>query len=171
MEDNINYLRLFREKKNEIHTHEEIKEAFEDSFVMCFDFNEKRTITSRSKLFTGIWEINPDAIITECDLCVMSAEPKAYRKQFLVINKNGAKEMSNSIYKLIEESGVVSSAYCFFSEKKAGLKRCYRTIFDEVKHSLVYKANLIIDGSDLLLSIRHQSQADHKARKSEALEK
>ena len=130
---------LYKQKKAEVHTPAEIKSAFEESFAICFDFNENRTPTTRSSMFTSIWMLNPDAFIVECDLCVMSTEPKAHRDQFLLINRNGTKESANEILRLMEESDSITSAYCFFSEKKAGIKGCYCRVFGNDKPSVVKK--------------------------------
>ncbi len=166
MENKKSPILIYREKKNEMHTPEEIKAAFEDSFVICFNI-ESDVARGKISLFTSIWELNPSVLITETDLCVMRTEPVAVRDQFLLVNKNGSKEISNKIVKLIEESGIVQSAYCFLSEKKAGIKGCYRVMFDSKKASPLYKGNLILDGSNLLLTVRHMNKADREAVKSQ----
>lgn len=160
-------LKLYREKKNEIHTPKEIKEAFDTSFAMCFevDRGSAESIHTKRKLFGDIWTLNPDAIITEADLCVMSTESTVLRDQFLLINKNGTNNITNEIAKLIEESGIIPSLYCFFSEKKAGIKGCYRRVFGDDKPSIVKKGNLLIDGDKLLLTARHMTKADREKLK------
>ena len=162
-------LKTYREKKNEVHNPEEVKEAFDASFAMCFEIDRgsAENIHTKRKLFGDIWTVNPDAIITEADLCVMSTEPTVMRDQFLFINKNGTKDATNEIAKLIEESGIITSVYCFFSEKKAGIKGCYRRVFGEDKPSVVKKSNLLIDGDKLLVTVRVQTKADREAIKAE----
>ena len=162
-------LKTYREKKNEVHIPEEVKEAFDASFAMCFEIDRgsAENIHTKRKLFGDIWTVNPDAIITEADLCVMSTEPTVMRDQFLFINKNGTKDATNEIAKLIEESGIITSVYCFFSEKKAGIKGCYRRVFGEDKPSVVKKGNLLIDGDKLLVTVRVQTKADREAIKAE----
>ena len=154
-------LKTYREKKNEVHTSEEIKEAFDTSFAMCFevDRGSAESIHTKRKLFGDIWTLNPDVIITEADLCVMSTESTVMRDQFLLINKNGTKDSINEIAKLIEESGIIASVYCFFSKKKAGIKGCYRRVFGEDKPSVVKKGNLLIDGDKLLVTVRVQTKS------------
>ena len=162
-------LKTYREKKNEVHIPEEVKEAFDASFAMCFEIDRgsAENIHTKRKLFGDIWTVNPDAIITEADLCVMSTEPTVMRDQFLFINKNGTKDATNEIAKLIEESGIITSVYCFFSEKKAGIKGCYRRVFGEDKPSVVKKGNLLIDGDKLIVTVRVQTKADREAIKAE----
>ena len=162
-------LKLYREKKNEIHTPKEIKEAFDTSFAMCFevDRGSAESIHTKRKLFGDIWALNPDAIITEADLCVMSTESTVMRDQSLLINKNGTNDTTNEIAKLIEKSGIIPSVYCFFSEKKAGIKGCYHRVFGDDKASIVKKGNLLIDGDKLLLTVRVQTKVDREAIKAE----
>ena len=162
-------LKIYREKKNEVHTPEEIKEAFDTSFAMCFvvDRGSAESIHTKRKLFGEIWTLNPDVIIAEAELCVMSTESTVMRDQFLLINKNGTKDTTNDIAKLIEESGIITSVYCFFSEKKASIKGCYRRVFGDDKPSIVKKGNLLIDGDKLLLTVRMQTKADREAIKAE----
>lgn len=154
MENKKAPIQLYKEKKAEVHTHEEIKEAFDGNFAICFGFNEKRQISSKMTLFTKIWLQNPDAIITECDLCELTIEPKAYHNNYLIINKNGSRDASGAIAKLIGESGVVTSAYCFFSEKQAGVKSCYELTFENQERSPTYSANILSDGKHLLITAR-----------------
>lgn len=165
-------LKTYREKKNEVHTPEEIKEAFDTSFAICFEIDRgsAENIHTKRKLFGDIWTVNPDAIITEADLCVMSTEPTVLRDQFLFINKNGTKDSTNEIAKLIEESGIITSVYCFFSEKRAGIKGCYRRVFGEDKPSIIKKGNLLIDGDKFLVTVRVQTKADREKLKEEKKE-
>ena len=72
----------------------------------------------------------------------MSTEPTVMRDQFLFMNKNATKDSTNEIAKLIEESRIITAVYCFFSEKKAGIKGCYCRVFGEDKPSVVKKGNL-----------------------------
>lgn len=162
-------LKTYREKKNAIYTPEEIKAAFDASFAMCFetDRGSAESIHTKRKLFGDIWTLNPDAIITEADLCVMSTESTVMRDQSLLINKNGTNDTTNEIAKLIEKSGIIPSVYCFFSEKRAGIKGCYRRVFGDDKPSIVKKGNLLIDGDKLLVTVRVQTKADREAIKAE----
>lgn len=63
MEEKKSYRAIFKEKMAEVHTREEIKLAFEDSFAACFALAEDRAPGAKTRLFGRIWEINPDAIL------------------------------------------------------------------------------------------------------------
>ena len=154
--------KIYIAKNAEVHTTAEVLSAFEDSAVFVFALSEDRTVFSKTHLLGGIWMINPDTIITEADLCVMSVEPTAHRKQFLVIDKNGNEETRNRILDLIEKSGVVPCCYVAFKEKKNGIKRCFLKRFDKT-NALLKKMNLLFDGEDWLVTVRHFSKADRKA--------
>ena len=156
--------KIYMVKKNEVHTHEEILTAFEDNTAIVFELSRERTPSARSNLFGGIWQINPEVIITEADLCVMSVEATAHRKQILVIDKGGDKDTGNRILDLMYKSGVVPSCYVSFKEKKYEIKRCILQRFNN-KTTVVKKMNLLVDGNDLLVTVRHLSQADHDTRK------
>ena len=154
---------LYMEKRKEVHTPEEFLAAFEDNTAIVFELSRERTPSAKSNLFGGIWQINPEAIITEADLCVMSVEATAHRKQILVIDKGGDKDTGNRILDLMYKSGVVPSCYVTFKEKKNDIKRCILQKFDH-KTTVVNKINLLVDGNDLLVTVRHLSQADHDAK-------
>ena len=156
--------KIYMEKKSEVHTHEEILAAFEDNTAIVFELSHERTPSTKSNLFGGIWQINPETIITEADLCVMSVESTAHRKQILIIDKGGDKDTGNRILDLMYKSGVVPSCYVTFKEKKNGIKRCILQKFN-YKTTVVKKMNLLVDGNDLLVTVRHLSRADHDTRK------
>ena len=156
--------KIYMEKKSEVHTHEEILAAFEDNTAIVFELSRERTPSAKSNLFGGIWQINPEAIITEADLCVMSVESTAHRKQILIIDKGGDKDTGNRILDLMYKSSVVPSCYVTFKKKKNGIKRCILQKFDN-KTTVVKQINLLVDGKNLLVTVRHLSQADHDTRK------
>jgi hypothetical protein len=154
------------EKRKEVHAPEEFLAAFEDNTATVFELKKERNPSDKRNLFAGTWEINPEALIYEdCDLCVMSVESTAHRKQILVIDKGGDEETGNRILDLIYKSGVVPCCYVTFKEKKNGIKRCILQKFDN-KTTVVKKMNLIIDGGNLLVTIRHLSQADHEKKEN-----
>lgn len=146
----------YREKKDVVYSKVEIKNAFETSFAICFGLDQSDSMKERGKykLFSQIFDINSDVIITQADLCVLFGMPTALRNQFLIINKNATKETNNELVALIENSEVVTSAYCFFSEKKEGIKGCYYRVFASEKPFIIRKGNLLIDGDSLLLTVR-----------------
>ena len=158
--------KIYMEKKDIVHTHDEIFAAFEDNTVICFRISRFGTPSTKANLFGGIWQINPEAIIVEADLCVMSTEPTAHRKQILVIDKGGDKDTGNRILDMMYKSGVVPCCYVSFKEKKNGIKRCILQKFDN-KTTVVKKMNLLVDYGNLLVTIRHLSQTDHDATKEE----
>ena len=156
-----NYRAIFRQKKDEVHSREEIKLAFEDSFAVCFTLVEDHTPGARMQLFGKIWEINPDTIITEADLFVVQSDPVAAMDQYLVISKNGTKETNALLAQCLEESGFITSPWYIKSEKHGGIKTCYRFASETQQKAVVHKANLLIDGDNLLLTVRHLSSTDH----------
>lgn len=159
--------KIYMEKKNIVHTSEEILAAFEDNTAIVFELKKERNPSDKRNLFAGIWEINPEALISEdCDLCVMSIEPTAHDKQILVIDKGGDKDTGNRILDMMYKSGVVPCCYVTFKEKKNGIKRCILQKFDN-KTTVVKKMNLLVDYGNLLVTIRHLSQADHDTMKEE----
>lgn len=161
MEEKKSYRAIFKEKMAEVHTHEEIKLAFEDSFAVCFTLVEDHTPGARMQLFGKIWDINPDAIITEADLFVVQSDPVAAMDQYLVISKNGTKESNARLAQYLEESGFITSPWYIQSKKQGGIKTCYQYVLGSDKPAVLHKANLLIDGDDLLLTVRHLSSNDH----------
>lgn len=167
MEEKKSYRAIFRQKKDEVHTPEEIKLAFEDSFAVCFALVEDHTPGARMQLFGKIWEINPDTIITEADLFVVQSDPVATKDQYLVICKNGTKETNALLSQCLEESGIITSPWYIQSKKHGGIKTCYWFASETQQKTVVHKANLLIDGDNLLLTVRHLSTADHVRMKAE----
>ena len=159
--DQKDYRAIFRHKKDEVHTREELLQAFDSSFCACFALSEDCAPGARMQLFGKIWDINPDTIITEADLFVVQPDPVAARKQYLVISKNGTRECNALLAQCLEESGVITSPWYIQSKKQGGIKTCYRFISETQQKAVVHKANLLIDGDNLLLTVRHLSSTDH----------
>lgn len=159
--DQKDYRAIFRHKKDEVHTHEEILQAFDSSFCACFALSEDCAPGARMQLFGKIWEINPNAIITEADLFAVQSDPVAAANQYLVISKNGTKETNALLARCLEESGIITSPWYIQSKKHGGIKTCYRYVSESDKSTVLHKANLLLDGDDLLLSVRHLSSNDH----------
>lgn len=166
MEEQKSYRAIFRQKKDEVHTPEEIIQAFDISFAACFALVEDRAPGARMQLFGKIWEINPDAIITEADLFVVQSDSVAEKDQYLMISRNGTRESNAFLAQCLEESGVITSPWYIQSKKHGGIKTCYRFTSETQQKAVVHKANLLIDGDDLLLSVRHLSSADHTRMKA-----
>ena len=156
----------YMEKKDIRYTPEEILAAFEDNTAVVFELSREIAPFAKANLFGGIWIINPEAIITEADLCVMNTEPTAHRKQILVIDKGGDKNTGNRILDMMYKSGVVTCCHVTFKKKKNGIKCCILQKFD-YKTTVVKKMNLLVDYGNLLVTVRHLSQADHDAMKEE----
>lgn len=121
------------------------------------------------RLFGKIWDINPDAIITEADFFLVQSDPVATKDQHLVIYKNGTQESKALLAQCLEESKVITSPWYIQSKKHGGIKTCYRYVMGSDKPAILHKANLLTDRDDLLLTLRHLSSADH-ARMKAALE-
>ena len=167
MEEKNSYRAIFRQKKDEIHTSEEILQAFDNSFCACFALVEDRDPTAKSRLFGMIWDIHPDAIIAEADLFVVQPEPVAAKGQYLMISKNGTPEINDLLAQRIEASGAITSTWYIRSQKQGGIKTCCQYVLESDKPAVIHKANLLIDGDNLLLSIRHLSTADRTRMKSD----
>ena len=159
MENKKSPLLVYREKMEEVHTPEEIKAAFDDSFyAVCFNY-DRGHVGAKHELFAAIWEVNPDVIITEADLCIMADAPVVWRDQLLLIDKNGNKETANTIAKFMAESGIISYEYRVVNE--ADIKVCFGTVDVKKKSPIVrFKGNLLVDGDKLLLTARHMNKAD-----------
>lgn len=165
MEEKKSYRAIFKEKLAAVHTHEEILQAFDSSFCVCFTLVKDQAHTGRMSLFGKLWEINPDAIIAETDLFVAHPEPVTARKQYLLICKNGTKESNALLAQHLEESGVVTAPWYIKSKKCGGIKTCFCFTSNAQQKAVVYKANLLLDGDNLLLTVRHLSNADYAQMK------
>ena len=146
------FLATYREKMKEPHTQEEIARAFDEGFALCFAVR-KSAAPTKAKLITAICEVAPDVIVTTADLCSFGVEPTIARDQLLLIH-NGDKETANKLVAFLEQSGAVDSALVVMSEKKNGIKRCYRYVVGNDEPAPIKKANLLIDGDKLLLTVR-----------------
>ena len=162
-----NYRTIFRQKKDEVHTAEEIASAFDSSFSACFALAENRTLGAKMQLFGDIWDINPEAIITEASLFMVQSDLVVATNHYLVVSKNGTKETNILLSRCLEESGVITSPWYIQSKKHGGIKTCYRFVSETQQKAVVHKANLLIDGDNLLLTVRHLSSADHRRIKAE----
>ena len=164
METKKTPLLVYREKMAEVHTPEEIKAAFDEShYAVCFNYDRGHG-GAKHALFAAIWEVNPDVIIAEADLCIMAVEPVVWRDQLLLIDKNGNKETANTIAKFMAESGIISYEYRFVN--KSGVKVCLPPGKNR-KPSALFKGNLLIDGDKLLLTARHMNKAYREKLKEE----
>ena len=164
MENKKSPLLIYREKMEKLHSPEAIKEAFDDSFyAVCFNY-DRGYGRAKYALFAAIWEVNPDVIITETDLCIMAVEPIVWRDQLLLIDKNGNKETANTIAKFMAESGIISYEYRIVNE--SDIKVCFGSV-DVKKESPIirFKGNLLVDGDKFILTARHMNKADREKLK------
>ena len=166
MENKKSPLLIYKEKMAEVHTPEEVKAAFDQSiYSVCFNY-DRGHVGAKHELFAAIWEVNPDVIITEADLCIMAVEPVVWRDQLLLIDKNGNKETANTIAKFMAESGIISYEYRVVNE--ADIKVCFGTVDVKKESPIVrFKGNLLVDGDKLMLTARHMNKTDRERLKEE----
>ena len=161
----MNNIKLYREKKNIVHTPDEILSAFNESqYSVCFNINEgSEALIQKRVLFSKIYEANPDVIIVNADLCILAREPVVMYDQLLLINKNGTMEIANEIAKLMAESGIVSYEYRVVED--CGIKICFGSI--DIKDSPIhrFKGTLLTDGEKPLLLSRHMTKAERDCLK------
>ena len=152
--------KIYMEKKNEVHTPEEILAAFDESYYsVCFNIERNGDLIEKKRtLFAKIYETNPDVIITDADLCILAREPVVMYDQLLLINKNGTMKIANEIAKLMAESGIISYEYRVVEE--CGIKICFGSI--DIKDSPIhrFKGTLLTDGEKPLLLSRHMTKAE-----------
>lgn len=161
---------LYMEKKSEVHTPAEVAAAYENSPALVFTLAENYGAFDKIKLFGEIWEILSSAILTKCDLAIVGKEPQLRRDMFFLVLTNATKEETASIYEKIEGSGIIPSGFVIYPEKRAGIRICAYTTFPKDSPRPVYlpkKANLFVDGEDLLLTVRNFSKSDRAALKAD----
>lgn len=162
---------IYNSKKNLVHTPSEVMSAFEEYLALCFELSSDRSPTAKLNLFGSIWEVLPDAIITQCDLAIIVNESRIIRDQYLLILKSADETAVKAVYKIIEESGIVPKGLIIYSRRRGGLKICDLKPFP-ANPSARYnhmKANLMVDGENLLLTVRKFSKMDRTALKEDGL--
>lgn len=154
-------LLFYRKKREEVHTPEEIKAAFDEScYAVCFNYDRGHSLAKR-ELFTAVWELNPDVMIVEADLCVFSPKPVIWRDQLLLINKNGTIETARTIARYMTESGIISFEYRVVDTD--GVKLCFGS--PDIKQEGPVgptKGNLLIDGDKIVLTVRRMVKAERE---------
>ena len=162
---------IYNAKKNIVHTPAEVVSAFEESHALCFELSSDRSPTAKLNLFGSIWEELPEAIITQCDLAIIENESKITRDQYLLVLKSADETAINAIYKIIEESGIVHKGLIIYSRRRGGLKICDFKPFpaDPSARYNHMKANLMVDGENILLTVRKFSKIDRTALKEDGL--
>ncbi len=148
--------RDFRNEKLTAEQASEIKAAFDAGVAMCFAFDKGFGATPRIKVASQILESFADAILAKCDVLIDGSEPKVWQDMILVIKQETDNESFNKMMdEIILPSGVVSQAIFVGKANDKGVKRAVRRTFAEEKAAIVKKANLLVDGNKLILSIRH----------------
>ena len=147
-------LLMYREKVGHVYAPGEVKSAFENSFAICMDLKGKDLIRLQYKLFLKMLKLNPDIMILDVDCCIMNNPGVIMRKQKLIINKNGTKEISNQLIEIIKQNEVQSTVHVVFSEKKYGVKGSYHWN-SEHSHPAILIANLLEDDGHYLLTLRN----------------
>ena len=132
-----------------------IKAAFDAGVAMCFSFDKENGSVSRVTLVSKILENFPDALIAKCDYIHFASEPKAFRDMILLVKKDDDKESFNKMVdEIIIPSGIVSEAVFIGKTSEQGTKKAVKREFANDKPCIVKKANLLVDGDKLLLTVR-----------------
>ena len=150
--------RDFRNEKLTLEQASEIKAAFDAGVAMCFAFDKGFGAAPRIAVASGILEHHPDAILAKCDVFYDSKEPTVWRDMILVIKQDTDNESFNKMVdEIILPSGVVSQAIFIAKANDKGIKKAVKRNFSNDKPCVVKKANLLVDGCELLLTIRTQA--------------
>ena len=133
----------------------EIKAAFDAGMAMCFAFDKGNDAHPRISVVSKILRGYPDVILAKCDYVYLGTEPKGERDMILLIKTDTGKESFNRIVdEIIIPSGSVSQAIFIGMTNEEGIKKAVKREFANDKSCIVKKANLLIDGDKLLLTIR-----------------
>ena len=151
--------RDFRYKKLTVDEAQKIKAAFDAGVAMCFSFDKENGSVSRVALVSKILENFPDALIAKCDYIYLGSEPKAFRDMILLVKKDTDKEAFNKMVdEIIIPSGIVSEAVFIGKTGEQGVKKAVKREFANDKPCIVKKANLLVDGEKLVLTVRANNQ-------------
>ena len=147
--------RDFRNAKLTVEQANSIKSSFDEGVAMCFGFDEGSTAPSRISIVSKILQCCPDAILAKCDYIHFSSSPKCVRDMILLIKTDTDKEaMNKMVEEIIKPSGCVSQAVFVAETNEDGIKKAVKRDFLNEKPCIVKKANLLVDGDKLLLTIR-----------------
>ena len=132
-----------------------IKTSFDAGIAMCFTFDQGSAAPSRISLISKILQSYPDVILAKCDCVHFDTDPKVVRDMILLIKTDSDKESLNTmVNEIIIPSGCVSQAIFIAATNEDNLKKAYKREFSNNKSCTVRKANLIVDGDKLLITIR-----------------
>lgn len=133
----------------------EIKAAFDSGVAMCFQVNKDLGAGPRIKMVSSLLEAYSDVILAKCDYVYLGSEPKGERDMILLIKTDTDKESFNRMVdEIIVSSGAISQAIFIGKTNEEGIKKAVKREFANDKPCIVKKANLLIDGDKLLLTVR-----------------
>ena len=134
----------------------EIKAAFDSGVAMCFQVNKDLGAGPRIKMVSSLLEAYSDVILAKCDYVLFTSEPKVFRDMILLVKKDTDKEAFNKMVdEIIIPSGIVSEAVFIGKTSEEGIKKAVKREFSNDKPCIVKKANLLLDGEKLVLSVRN----------------
>ena len=155
--------RDFRNEKLTAEQANEIKATFDAGVAMCFAFDKGFGATPRITVVSQILESFQDAILAKCDVLIYGSEPKVWQDMILVIKRETDNDSFNKMVdEIILPSGVVSQAIFVGKTNDKGIKKAVKREFANEKTCIVKKANLLVDGCELLLTIRTQTSEHRK---------
>ena len=141
----------------------EVKLAFDSGVAMCFKVNKELGAGPRIKIISDILENHLDVMLVKCDLFIDSADPKAFSDMILLVKKETENESFNKMVdEIIIPSGIVSEAIFVGKTNEKNVKKAVRREFANDKPCIVKKANLLVDGDKLVLTIRSYSPKKDK---------
>lgn len=134
----------------------EIKAAFDSGVAMCFAFDEESAPQARVALVSRVLEGYGDVVLAKCDYVYFGSETKAYGNMLLLVKKDTDKDSFNSMVDgIILPSGAVKTAVFMGKTTADGTKKAVRRELGCDKPSVVKRANLLVDGSKLVLTVRN----------------
>lgn len=147
--------RDFRNEKLTAEQASEIKAAFDAGVAMCFAFDKGCRAPQRTGVISKILENHPDALIAVCDVFWDRKDPEALGDMILIIKKDcDSPSYNKMIDEIILPSKTVSQAIFIGKMNDKGVKRAVKRSLFEDDFSFVQKANLLVDGNKLLLTVR-----------------
>jgi hypothetical protein len=147
--------RDFRNKKLTVDEAQKIKAAFDAGVAMCFQVNKDLGAGPRIKMASSLLEAYSDVILAKCDYVLFSKEPKVFCDMILLVKKDTEKEAFNKMVdEIIIPSGIVSEAVFIGKTGEQGVKKAVKREFANDKPCIVKKANLLLDGEKLILTVR-----------------
>ena len=132
-----------------------IKDAFDSGVAMCFAFDEGCGAAPKLAVASKILENHPDAFLAKCDVFYDGTDPLVWKDMVLVIKKKTDNESFNKMVdEIIVPSGAISQAIFIAKSNENGVKKAVKREFANAKLAVVKMANLLVDETHLLLTIR-----------------